>query len=170
MLKTEGFLCCSIHPNYKINKLLVNNIASIHGRRITQLIDWCENGLLIDSNIDKTKKILSDSCLNDSKCEYLISLLDNAKLNKNNEMRKENNKKLNGNDMKLTKDNVLEKWADAKLLLKDKKEFIDLAEDSFIPFANLYDEFDEDMKKDLKFLSNVNPFMLKTQRILTRTM
>ena len=30
----EGFLCCSIHPEYKINKLLVNDIASIHGRRM----------------------------------------------------------------------------------------------------------------------------------------
>ena len=29
----EGFLCCSVHPEYKINKLLVNDIASIHGRR-----------------------------------------------------------------------------------------------------------------------------------------
>ena len=30
----EGFLCCSIHPEYKINKLHVNDMASIHGRRI----------------------------------------------------------------------------------------------------------------------------------------
>lgn len=62
--------------------------------------------------------------------------------------------------MKLTKDNVLEKWGDAKLILQDKKEFIDLAEDSFIPFANLYDEFDEDMKKDFdSFLDTANKLL-----------
>lgn len=62
--------------------------------------------------------------------------------------------------MKLTKDNVLEKWPEVKLLLKDKKEFIDLAEDSFIPFANLYDEFDEDMKKDFdSFLDTANKLL-----------
>lgn len=62
--------------------------------------------------------------------------------------------------MKLTKDNVLEKWAEAKLLLNDKKEFIDLAEDSFIPFANLYDEFDDDMKKDFdQFLDTANKLL-----------
>lgn len=62
--------------------------------------------------------------------------------------------------MKLTKDNVLEKWGDAKLILQDKKEFIDLAEDSFIPFANLYDEFDEDMKKDFNsFLDTANKLL-----------
>lgn len=62
--------------------------------------------------------------------------------------------------MKLTKENVLEKWGDAKLILQDKKEFIDLAEDSFIPFANLYDEFDEDMKKDFdSFLDTANKLL-----------
>lgn len=62
--------------------------------------------------------------------------------------------------MKLTKENVLEKWPEVKLLLKDKKEFIDLAEDSFIPFANLYDEFDEDMKKDFdSFLDTANKLL-----------
>lgn len=62
--------------------------------------------------------------------------------------------------MKLTKDNVLEKWGEAKLILQDKKEFIDLAEDSFIPFANLYDEFDEDMKKDFdSFLDAANKLL-----------
>ena len=62
--------------------------------------------------------------------------------------------------MKLTKDNVLEKWGEAKLILQDKKEFIDLAEDSFIPFANLYDEFDEDMKKDFdSFLDTANKLL-----------
>lgn len=63
--------------------------------------------------------------------------------------------------MKLTKDNVLEKWQDAKLLLRvDNKEFIDLAEDSFIPFANLYDEFDDDMKKDFdSFLDTANKLL-----------
>lgn len=62
--------------------------------------------------------------------------------------------------MKLTKDNVLEKWPEVKLLLKDKKEFIDLAEDSFIPFANLYDDFDDDMKKDFdQFLDTANKLL-----------
>lgn len=68
--------------------------------------------------------------------------------------------------MKLTKDNVLEKWQDAKLLLRvDNKEFIDLAEDSFIPFANLYDEFDEDMKKDFdQFLDTANKLLEKKEK------
>lgn len=67
--------------------------------------------------------------------------------------------------MKLTKDNVLEKWAEAKLLLNDKKEFIDLAEDSFIPFANLYDEFDDDMKKDFdQFLDTANKLLEKKEK------
>lgn len=62
--------------------------------------------------------------------------------------------------MKLTKDNVLEKWGDVKIILSDKKEFIDLGEDSFIPFANLYDEFDEDMKKDFdQFLDTANKLL-----------
>lgn len=62
--------------------------------------------------------------------------------------------------MRLTKDNVLEKWPEVKLLLKDKKEFIDLAEDSFIPFANLYDDFDDDMKKDFdQFLATANKLL-----------
>ena len=62
--------------------------------------------------------------------------------------------------MKLTKDNVLEKWPEVKLLLKDKKEFIDLADDSFIPFANLYDDFDDDMKKDFdQFLDTANKLL-----------
>ncbi len=62
--------------------------------------------------------------------------------------------------MKLTKDNVLEKWGDVKIILSDKKEFIDLAEDSFIPFANLYDDFDEDMKKDFdQFLDTANKLL-----------
>lgn len=67
--------------------------------------------------------------------------------------------------MKLTKDNVLEKWQDAKLLLRvDNKEFIDLAEDSFIPFANLYDEFDDDMKKDFdQFLDTANKLLEKKE-------
>lgn len=68
--------------------------------------------------------------------------------------------------MKLTKDNVLEKWQDAKLLLRvDNKEFIDLAEDSFIPFANLYDEFDDDMKKDFdQFLDTANKLLEKKEK------
>lgn len=67
--------------------------------------------------------------------------------------------------MKLTKDNVLEKWGDAKLILQDKKEFIDLAEDSFIPFANLYDEFDEDMKKDFdSFLDTANKLLEEKEK------
>lgn len=66
--------------------------------------------------------------------------------------------------MKLTKDNVLEKWPEVKLLLKDKKEFIDLAEDSFIPFANLYDDFDDDMKKDFdQFLDTANKLLEKKE-------
>mgnify|MGYP006352611389 FL=1 len=109
----EGFLCCSVHPEYKINKLLVNDIASIHGRRITQLTDWCENGLLVNSNIEKTKKILSDSCLNDSKCEYLLSLLDTANIKKDSEKPNNDAKKLNG----LDEQELLELEAEALALI-----------------------------------------------------
>ena len=59
----EGYLCVVIYINEKINKIEINNIASIHYRNINSLIKWCEENYLIDSNIDlighrkvKTKK------------------------------------------------------------------------------------------------------------------
>ena len=67
--------------------------------------------------------------------------------------------------MKLTKSNITEKWPEAKTLLADKKDFIDLAEDSFIPFASLYNEFDEDMKKDFDlFLETANKLLAAKEK------
>lgn len=78
----EGLLCVSLHPNKKINKLIVNEIATISGRNLNQLIKWVEDGLLIDANVDKIKKVSNCSQFNSAKSEYLISLLDNAKIGK----------------------------------------------------------------------------------------
>ncbi len=81
----EGYLCVVIYINEKINKIEINNIASIHYRNINSLIKWCEENYLIDSNIEKCKKVFSGSCHNDSKFEYLLSLLDTAKLKQKNQ-------------------------------------------------------------------------------------
>ncbi|MBQ3618190.1 MAG: hypothetical protein II939_08510, partial [Bacteroidales bacterium] len=81
----EGYLCVVIYINKKINKIEINNIASIHYRNINSLIKWCEENYLIDSNIEKCKKVFSGSCHNDSKFEYLLSLLDTAKLKQKNQ-------------------------------------------------------------------------------------
>ena len=92
----EGLLCVILYINEVINKIEVNNIASIHFRNINSLIKWTEDGYLIDSDIDKTKKIFSDSWHNASKCEYLLSLLDDAKVKHNSELAKNNGKNLQG--------------------------------------------------------------------------
>ena len=93
---SEGLLCVILYINEVINKIEVNNIASIHFRNINSLIKWTEDGCLIDSDIDKTKKIFSDSWHNASKCEYLLSLLDDAKVKHNSELAKNNGKNLQG--------------------------------------------------------------------------
>lgn len=79
----EGLLCVSLHPNKEISKLIVNEVATISGRSLNQLTKWAEDGLLIDANVDKIKKVLIGSQFNSAKSEYLISLLDNAKIDKN---------------------------------------------------------------------------------------
>ena len=78
----EGLLCVSLHPNKEISKLIVNEVATISGRSLNQLTKWAEDGLLIDANVDKIKKVLIGSQFNSAKSEYLISLLDNAKIGK----------------------------------------------------------------------------------------
>ena len=59
--------------------------------------------------------------------------------------------------MKITAKNVIEKWDEIKPLLP--KELAQLGEESFLPFADMYDDFDEEMHKDFDlFLEKVNKF------------
>ncbi len=59
--------------------------------------------------------------------------------------------------MKITANNVIEKWDEIKPLLP--KELAQLGEESFLPVADMYDDFDEETHKvfDL-FLEKVNKF------------
>lgn len=94
----EGLICVSLHPNKAINKTTINEIATISGRNIDQLIKWAEDGRLIDGNTEKTKKVLIGSRFNSMKSEYLMSLLDTAKIKKDSEKPNNDAKKLNGLD------------------------------------------------------------------------
>ena len=81
----EGVLCCSLHTDKKVEKIYINEIASIHGRRLNQLVKWAEDGCLIDGDKDKTRKVFSGSQFNSAQSEYLLSLLDTAKLKQKNQ-------------------------------------------------------------------------------------
>ncbi len=82
----EGLLCVTMYTDAKIKKVVVNEIATISGRNLNQLIKWTEDGYLIDWDSKKLWEVLSDSCFNCSKCEYLLSLLNNtAKLKQKNQ-------------------------------------------------------------------------------------
>lgn len=89
----EGIICVSLHPNKEIDKIEVTEIASIHGRNLDQLINWCENNALLYGNSNKTKKVLICSQFNSTKSEYLMSLIDNTKVVK--EFIKSNNSQEN---------------------------------------------------------------------------
>ena len=87
-INDEGVLCCSLHTDKKVEKIYINEIASIHGRRLNQLVRWAEDGCLIDGDKEKTRKVFSGSQFNSAQSEYLLSLLDTAKLNKKNQSSK----------------------------------------------------------------------------------
>ena len=79
----KGFLCVVVYINEEINRVEINNIASIHYRNINSIIKWVEDGYLINSNIEKIRKVFSGSLHNASKFEYLVSLLDAANIQNN---------------------------------------------------------------------------------------
>ena len=95
----DSLLCCTIYVNQEIN-IAVNNIASIHPRDIEQLTNWNHNGLLKKMcDIDKIKKVVIGSRFNCTKCNnFLLSLLDTAKVKKDSEKTSIDAKKLNGLD------------------------------------------------------------------------
>lgn len=66
----EGLLCCTLKED-KVDKLLLNEITSIHGRRLSQITKWIEEDYLIDCNLEKTKKVIRDSGFNCRQCNYL---------------------------------------------------------------------------------------------------
>jgi len=88
----EGLLCCSVHPDKKINRMLINEIASIHGRNIMQLVRWVEDGLLMAVQIEKTEKILSDSGFDSPKSKHLLGLLS-ASIHQKSEIKQEKSQK-----------------------------------------------------------------------------
>lgn len=92
----EGLLCVALHPEEKINKIVVSEIATIGGRRLEQLTNWAESKLTIDSNIEKIKKVLIGSQFNSAKSEYLISLLEKAKIEKEIDIQEKKQKNLSG--------------------------------------------------------------------------
>lgn len=96
----DSLLCCTIYVNQEIN-IAVNNIASIHPRDIEQLTNWNHNGLLKKMcDIDKIKKVVIGSRFNCTKCNnFLLSLLDTAKVKKDSEKPNNDAKKLNGLDV-----------------------------------------------------------------------
>lgn len=92
----EGIICISLHPNKEIDKIEVTEIASIHGRNLDQLINWCENNALLYGNSNKTKKVLICSQFNSTKSEYLLLLINNANIEKKSEGQSNSQEKLQG--------------------------------------------------------------------------
>lgn len=92
----EGIICVSLHPNKEIDKIEVTEIASIHGRNLDQLINWCENNALLYGNSNKTKKVLICSQFNSTKSEYLLLLINNANIEKKSEGQSNSQEKLQG--------------------------------------------------------------------------
>lgn len=92
----EGLLSVALSPNKKINKTIVSEIKSIGGRNVNQIGKYITNGSMLYCNREKIEKVLSDSWFDSSKCEYLLSLLDDAKLAKENENTKKNTENLKG--------------------------------------------------------------------------
>jgi len=59
--------------------------------------------------------------------------------------------------MKITAKNILDKWDEIKPLLP--AELAKIGEENFLPFVDMFDDFDEDMHKDFDlFLEKVNKF------------
>ncbi|MBR6266345.1 MAG: hypothetical protein IKR66_07130 [Bacteroidales bacterium] len=92
----EGIICISLHPNKEIDKIEVTEIASIHGRNLDQLINWCESNVLLYGNSEKTKKVLICSQFNSTKSEYLLLLINNANIEKESEGQSNSQEKLQG--------------------------------------------------------------------------
>lgn len=67
--------------------------------------------------------------------------------------------------MKVTAKNVIDKWDEIKPLLP--AELAKIGEESFLPYADLYDDFDEEMIQDFElFLEKVNKY---TDKPATKT-
>lgn len=78
----EGLLLCGINTKkQRVNKMEVSEILTIHGRNTNQLIRWIQKGLLLYvGDIDKIKKLLSDSGINRPQSEQLLNIIK-TKLN-----------------------------------------------------------------------------------------
>lgn len=74
----------------------MTEIASIHGRNLDQLINWCESNVLLYGNSEKTKKVLICSQFNSTKSEYLLLLINNANIEKESEGQSNSQEKLQG--------------------------------------------------------------------------
>ncbi|MBO7054850.1 MAG: hypothetical protein J6W37_05655 [Bacteroidales bacterium] len=94
----EGVLCVSLHTNKSANKILINEIASIHGRRVNQITKWVEDGFLLMANQDKAKKVFRGSRFNSVQSEYLLSLIDNANIEKDSENQTDSQENLGSYD------------------------------------------------------------------------
>ncbi|MBN2635999.1 MAG: hypothetical protein JXR61_06995 [Prolixibacteraceae bacterium] len=78
----EGLLLCGINTKkQRVNKMEVSEILTIHGRNTNQLMRWIQKGLLLYvGDIDKIKKLFSDSGINRPQSEQLLNIIK-TKLN-----------------------------------------------------------------------------------------
>jgi len=91
----EGVISCVINLNQKINKIEVNEIISIGGRNIEQLIIWQEKNKLRYIETKKTKEYFSDSRFNSLQSKTFLSSIG-TNINKPIEKAKKTPKILNG--------------------------------------------------------------------------
>ncbi len=80
----EGLLMCGVNAaKQRVNKIEVSEIITIHGRNCNQLLSWVQKGLLLyAADMDKIKKLLSDSGINRQQCEQLFKALEAKAHNK----------------------------------------------------------------------------------------
>lgn len=71
----EGFLIVGIHINKEFQKIEVNEIATIHGRTVDQLIRWIESDLMIFANKQKIEDLIIGSQINSAKSNKILDLL-----------------------------------------------------------------------------------------------
>lgn len=89
----EGVLCVCLHPDQKVNKIDITEIASIHGRDFFQLELWANLGLLIAGDREKTEKALQWLAVTSAKSERFLSQIDDANLTLISKLQSKNEKK-----------------------------------------------------------------------------
>lgn len=125
----DSLLCCTLYVDQTMNKIQVNNISSISPRHIDRLISWNYKGLLKnaeDCDIEKIKKVVSDSCSNCSKCDNLISSIEYCKGNAKSDKNKKGSEN-NSLGMAFIGAKGIRNYNEALLKAKDKAERMETA-------------------------------------------